>query len=393
MGTRNVVIANASRTPVGSFMGTLASLPAAKLAAIAIKDVLKKTNVGGDKVDEVIMGNVLQGGQGQAPARQACLFAGLPDKVECLTIHKVCGSGLKSVMLAAQAIAAGDAEIIVAGGMENMSLAPYVLAKARDGYRLGNGEIIDLMVKDGLWDVYNNIHMGNCAEACAKKMNITREEQDAYAIESYRRAIKAQEQGLFKNEIAPVEIPSKKETILFVDDEEPKKVMFDKIPTLKPAFDKEGTITAANASKINDGAAAILVMSEEKANELNIKPMALIKGHCAAARAPIEFPLAPADAVRKLMKKLNMTTNDIDLWELNEAFSCVALGAIKDLELDPAKVNVNGGAVAIGHPIGASGGRILATLLNAMKQRNAKYGLASLCLGGGEAVALVVENI
>lgn len=393
MGTKNVVITSASRTPIGSFLGALASLSAPKLAAVAIKDALKKSGISGDMVDEVIMGNVLMGGVGQAPARQACIFAGLPEKVECMTIHKVCGSGLKSVMLAAQVIALGDADIIVAGGMENMSAAPYILEKAREGYRLGNGELVDLMIKDGLWDVYNNIHMGNCAEACAKKLGITRQQQDDYAIESYKRALNAIEQGLFKDEIIPVEIAGKKGTITVSEDEEPKKVMFDKIPTLKPAFDKDGTITAANASKINDGAAAVVVMSEDKAKELSIKPMAMIKGHCAAARAPIEFPFAPVDAVRKLMKKLNMKISDIDLWEINEAFSSVALGALKELEISHSNVNVNGGAVALGHPIGASGARILTSLVYAMKKRNAKYGLATLCLGGGEAVAMVVENI
>ncbi len=393
MAIKNVCIISASRTPVGSFMGTLASVPAPKLAAIAIKDAIRKAGISNDMVDEVIMGNVLMGGLGQAPARQACIFAGLPEKVECMTINKVCGSGLKSVMLAAQAIALGDADIIVAGGMENMSLAPYIVAKAREGYRLGHGEFTDLMIKDGLWDVYNNIHMGSCAEACAKKLGITREQQDAYAIESYKRALNAIEKGLFKDEIVPVEIPGKKEAIIVSEDEEPKKVIFDKIPTLKPAFEKDGTITAANASKINDGAAAVVLMSEEKAKELNIKPMVIIKGQCAAARDPKEFPFAPKDAVNKLMKKLGMKTSDIDLWELNEAFSSVAIGAIKELELDHSKVNVNGGAVAIGHPIGASGARVLTTLLYSMKNRNAKYGLATLCIGGGEAVALVVENV
>jgi acetyl-CoA C-acetyltransferase len=393
MGIKNVVIVSASRTPVGSFLGALASVPAPKLAAIAIKDAMKKAGINGEQVDEVIMGNVLMGGVGQAPARQACLFAGLPEKVECMTIHKVCGSGLKAVMLAAQAIALGDADIIVAGGMENMSAAPYILPKAREGYRLGNGELIDLMIKDGLWDVYNNIHMGSCAEACAKKLGLSRQELDDYAIESYKRALNAIEKGLFKDEIVAVEIPGKKEPILVSEDEEPKKVIFDKIPTLKPAFEKDGIITAANASKINDGAAAVVVMSEEKANELKLKPMAVIKGHCAAARAPIEFPFAPGDAVRKLMKKLNMNIADIDLWEINEAFSSVALGAIKELGLDHSKVNINGGAVAIGHPIGASGARILTTLLYNMKKNNAKYGLATLCIGGGEAVAMVVENV
>ena len=393
MGIRNVVITSAARTPVGSFLGALTAISAPKLAAAAIKEAMKRSGITGDVVDEVILGNVLMAGVGQAPARQAAIFAGLPEKVECLTIHKVCGSGLKSIMLGAQAIALGDADVIIAGGMENMSQAPYILSKARDGLRLGHGEITDSMIKDGLWDVYNNIHMGSCAEACAKKMNLTRQEQDEFAIESYKRAIHAIEQGLFKDEIVPVDISAKKgEVKMFTDDEEPRKVIFDKIPTLKPVFDKEGTITAANASKINDGGAAVVIMSEEKAQALNIKPLAIIKGYCAAARPPIEFPFAPADAVRKLFARLNMNKNDIDLWELNEAFSSVAISAIKDLDLDKAKVNVNGGAVAIGHPIGASGTRILTTLLYAMKKRNAKYGLASLCIGGGEAVAMIVEH-
>lgn len=394
MSKRNVVITAAARTPVGSFLGSLSKISAPKLAAVAIKEVVKRNNLDKNLIDEVIIGNVLLAGEGQAPARQAALFAGLPEKVECLTINKVCGSGLKAVMLAAQAIALGDADIIVAGGMENMSQAPYLLTKAREGgYRLGHGELLDSMILDGLWDVYNNFHMGNCAEYCIKKANISRQEQDEYAIESYKRALKAQEEGLFKDEIVPVEIPGKKgEISLFSEDEEPKKVVFDKIPTLKPVFDKEGTITPANASKINDAAAAVIVMAEEKAKELNIKPMAFIKGYCAAARLPIEFPFAPVDAIKKLLTKLNLSKYDIGLWEINEAFASVALTAIKELELDRSRVNVNGGAVAIGHPIGASGARLLTTLLYAMQKRNVNLGLVTLCIGGGEAVAMIVEK-
>ncbi|MCS6818116.1 MAG: acetyl-CoA C-acetyltransferase [Blastocatellia bacterium] len=390
---RDVVIVGAARTPIGSFLGALSGLSAPRLGAVAIREALHRASVAPDLVDEVIMGNVLQAGVGQAPARQAALFAGLPTKVECLTINKVCGSGLKAVMLAEQAIALGDAEIIVAGGMESMSNAPYLLERARTGYRLGHGEIVDSMIKDGLWDVYNDFHMGNAGELCARRLNISREEQDEYAAESYRRALRAQEQGLLAEEIVPIEVPQAKGgTVLVTEDEEPKRANFEKMKTLKPAFEPEGTITPANASKINDGAAAVVLMSYERANAMGVTPLARIVTAVAAARQPEEFTVAPVDAIQKVLKRAGLSLSDIDLFEINEAFAVVALAAIRLLELDPKKVNVNGGAVAFGHPIGASGARLLTTLLYEMKRRQARRGLVTLCIGGGEAVAMVVER-
>ncbi len=389
---KKIVIISAKRTPIGSFGGSLASLSAGKLGSLAIKGVLEDSKISENLIDEVIMGNVLTGGQGQAPARQAALFAGLPDKTECMTINKMCGSGLKAVMLAAQAIQTGDAEIIIAGGQESMSNAPYVLDKARNGYRLGNGEVIDSMVKDGLWDVYNNVHMGNCAEACAKDFKFSREELDAFAINSYQKALDAQKQGKFKNEIIDVKVNIGREEVVVNTDEEPGKVKFDKIPTIKPVFDKNGVVTAANASSINDGAAALLVMSEEKAKELGLTPLVEIVAQASAARAPIEFTTAPTDSINKVLKKSNLKLSDIDLFEINEAFAVVSLANNKLLGLDDSKVNVNGGAVALGHPIGASGARVLVTLIHEMKKRNSNLGLASLCIGGGEASALIVKN-
>jgi acetyl-CoA C-acetyltransferase len=387
-----VVITSAKRTPIGSFGGALASLSAGQLGSLAIKGVLDDSKISPDLVDEVIMGNVLTGGQGQAPARQAAIFAGLPEKTECMTINKMCGSGLKAVMLAAQAIQTGDAEIIIAGGQESMSNAPYVLEKARNGYRLGNGEIVDSMVKDGLWDVYNNVHMGNCAEACAKDFKFTREELDEFATNSYKKAIAAQKEGKFKNEIIDVKVKMGREEVVINEDEEPTKVKFEKIPNLKPVFDKNGVVTAANASSINDGAAALLVMSEEKAKELGLQPLVEIIAQSSAAKAPIEFTIAPTDAINKVLKKSNLKVTDIDLFEINEAFAVVSLANNKLLGLDTSKVNVNGGAVALGHPIGASGARVLVTLIHEMKKRNSNLGLASLCIGGGEASALIVKN-
>jgi len=389
---KKVVITSAKRTAIGSFAGSLSSLSAAKLGSIAIKGVLDDSKISPELIDEVIMGNVLTGGQGQAPARQAALFAGLPDKTECMTINKMCGSGLKAVMLATQAILVGDAEIIIAGGQESMTNAPYVLDKARSGYRLGNGEIIDSMVKDGLWDVYNDIHMGNCAEACARDFQFKREELDAFAINSYKKAIEAQKNNKFKDEILDVKVKMGREEVIVNIDEEPGKVRFEKIPTLKPVFDKNGVVTAANASSINDGAAALLVMSEEKAKELNLKPLVEIVAQSSAAKAPIEFTTAPADSINKVLKKSNLKLSDIDLFEINEAFAVVSLANNKILGLNEDIVNVNGGAVALGHPIGASGARILVTLIHEMKKRNSKYGLASLCIGGGEASAVIVKN-
>lgn len=389
---KKVVITHAKRTPIGSFGGSLSSFTAGQLGSVAIKAVLEDSKLNPNLINEVIMGNVLTGGQGQAPARQAALFAGLPEKTECMTINKMCGSGLKAVMLAAQAIQTGDADIIIAGGQESMSNAPYILEKARYGYRLGNGEIIDSMIKDGLWDVYNNIHMGNCAEACAKEFKFTREELDEFAINSYRKALDAQKDGRFKDEMIEVKAKAGREEVIVNTDEEPGKVKFDKIPSLKPVFDKNGVVTAANASSINDGAAALLVMSEEKAKELRLTPLVEIIGQASAAKAPVEFTTAPADAINKVLKKVNLKLNDIDLFEINEAFAVVSLANNKLLGLDPQKVNVNGGAVALGHPIGASGARILVTLIYEMKKRKSVYGLASLCIGGGEASALIVKN-
>jgi acetyl-CoA C-acetyltransferase len=389
---KKVVITSAKRTPIGSFSGSLASLSAAQLGSIAIKGILEDSKIAPELVDEVIMGNVLTGGQGQAPARQAALFAGLPNKTECMTINKMCGSGLKAVMLAAQAIQNGDSEIIIAGGQESMSNAPYVLDKARSGYRLGNGEIIDSMVKDGLWDVYNNVHMGNCAEACAKDFQFKREELDEFAINSYKKALEAQKNNKFKDEMIDVKVKAGREELVVNVDEEPGKVKFDKIPSLRPVFDKNGVVTAANASSINDGAAALLVMSEEKAKELGLKPLVEIVAQSSTAKAPIEFTTAPADSINKVLKKANLKLSDIDLFEINEAFAVVSLANNKILGLNNDIVNVNGGAVALGHPIGASGARILVTLIHEMKKRKSNYGLASLCIGGGEASALIVKN-
>ena len=343
-------------------------------------------------VDEVIFGNVLTAGQGQAPGRQAAIYAGLPDKTECLTINKMCGSGLKAVMLAHQAIKCEDANIVIAGGQESMTNAPYLLPKARTGYKFGNGEIIDSMIKDGLWDVYNDIHMGSCAEACAKDFKFTRQQLDEFTIASYQKALDAQKNGKFKDEISNVVLKTKTGETIVNTDEEPARVKFDKIPKLRPVFDKNGVVTAANASSINDGAAALLVMSEDKAKSLGLKPLVEIIAQSSAAKAPIEFTTAPADAIAKVLKKASMTKDDIDLFEINEAFAVVSLAVNKILGLDTSKVNVNGGAIALGHPIGASGARILVTLIHEMKKRNSKYGLASLCIGGGEASALIVKN-
>lgn len=388
---KKVVITHAKRTPVGSFNGSLSSLTATQLGSIAIKAILEESKIDPNVVDEVIMGNILSAGLGQAPARQAAIYAGLPEKTECLTINKMCGSGLKAIMLAHQAIQLGDADVIIAGGLESMSNAPYLLKNARGGYRMGHGEIHDSMIMDGLWDVYNNVHMGNCAEACAKDMNFTRKELDDYAIMSYQRAQAAQKEGKFNDEIIPVTIKSRSGDTVITKDDEPEKVNFEKIPSLKPPFDKNGVVTAANASKINDGAAAVLVMSEDKAKELGLKPIVEIVAQSSAAKAPIQFTTAPADAINKVLAKAKMKTTDIDLYEINEAFAVVSLAVNKLLGLSTDNVNVNGGAIAIGHPIGASGGRIMATLLHEMKRRKSKYGLASLCIGGGEASALIVK--
>ncbi len=391
---KEVVIVNAARTPIGSFSGDLAAIPAARLGATVIKAVIDQVNLPADRVDEVIMGNVLPAGQGQAPARQASIYAGLPESVECMTINKVCGSGLKSVMLAAQSIALGDADIIVAGGMESMSQAPYYLPTARKGFRMGNQQVIDGMVHDGLWDPYNNFHMGNAGEICADEYDFTREMQDEFTLESYRRAQEAVNEGLFDAEIVPVEIPQRKGDPIIVDkDQEPFALKADKVAKLRPAFRKDGTVTAANASKINDGAAALLVMSAETAEKLKMEPLARVVSQASFAQKPEKFTTAPAGAVKKALDKAGLTVADIDFWEVNEAFSVVTLINNRLLELDPAKVNVRGGAVSLGHPIGASGARVLTTLLYTMKDAEARYGVATLCIGGGEGAALVVERI
>ncbi len=390
---QEAVIVGAARTPIGSFDGALASVPAPKLGAVAIKAALERAGVAPDAVDEVIMGCVLPAGLGQAPARQAAIFAGLDESTACMTINKVCGSGLKAVMLAAQAIRCGDAEVIVAGGMENMSLSPYLLPDARGGMRMGHKQVIDSMVKDGLWDVYNDFHMGNAAEICAKDCGISREAQDAFAKASYEAALKAQAEGAFRDEIAPVAVPQRRGEPVVVDtDEEPGRGRPDKMGGLRPAFEKTGTVTAANASSLNDGAAALIVTSRAYAEANGLPILATIKGTAQHAQAPEWFTTAPAYAIRKVLEKSKLGPNDIDLYEVNEAFSVVSLAVNDIAELPADRVNVRGGAVALGHPIGASGARILVTLLYAMKQRDAKRGLASLCIGGGEAVAVIVER-
>jgi len=391
---RQSVIVAAKRTPIGAFQGNLSSVLAPKLGAIAIKAVMEETGIDKSQINEVIMGNVLSAGIGQAPARQASIQAGLPNSVETLTINKMCGSGLKAVMLADQAIRCGDAEVVIAGGMESMSNAPYLLKHARSGQRLGHGKMIDSLIHDGLWDAYNDTHMGNCAEMLSKERNYSREAQDEFAITSYKRAQTAQAEGVFDSEIVPVKIPQRKGDSLFIsEDEEPGKARFDKIPTLRPAFEKDGAITAANASKLNDGAAAVLIMSAEKANELGLSPIARIIAQASAAHEPEWFTTAPGKAIGKVLEKANLSANDIDLWEINEAFSVVTMAAIDDFKIDSTKVNIYGGAVAIGHPIGASGARIFTTLMNGMARTKTKYGLATLCIGGGEASALIVEKV
>ena len=388
------MLAGPKRTPIGAFQGSLSTVSAQHLGAIAIRSALNAADVLPNSVDEVIMGNVLQAGLGQAPARQAAIYAGLLDSVECLTINKMCGSGLKAVMLASQAIQTGDASVIVAGGMESMTQAPYLLPKARDGYRLGHADIVDSMIIDGLWDVYNDRHMGNCADMCAEKYSFSREEQDAFTKESYTRAQRAQSEGKFADEIVSVEVKDRRGNVSEVSvDGEPGKADFEKMTKLKPAFGKEGTVTAANASKINDGAAALVVLDENKGAELKVKPVARILAQASVAQEPEWFTTAPVGAIQKVLIKAGLEMSDIDLFEINEAFSNVAMAAMKELDISHDVVNVNGGAVALGHPIGASGARILVTLLHAMKTRGAKRGLAAICIGGGEASALIVEAL
>lgn len=387
-----VVIVSACRTPVGSFGGTLSSVTAPRLGAIVIEEAINRAKISKDQVNEVIMGNVVQAGVGQAPARQAALYAGLPPSVETMTVNKVCGSGLKAIMLAAQSIALGDSEIVVAGGMESMSNAPYLVPQARYGYRYGNGELQDSLMRDGLQDVYQGVPMGNFAELCAKECAVPREAQDEFAILSYKRAQESVTTGRFADEIVKVPIAGKKGETTYVEvDEEPFKTNFDKIPTLRPAFQKDGTVTAANSSKINDGAAALVLMSADKAKALGLKPIARIIASASSAKEPNWFTTAPADVIAKVLAKAKLSVGDIDLFEINEAFAVVTLAVNKIAGIDVQKVNVNGGAVAIGHPIGASGARITVSLLHALKQRNLKRGMSAICIGGGEASGLIVE--
>jgi acetyl-CoA C-acetyltransferase len=378
---------------LGAFNGIFSPIPATKLGSLAIAEALKRAHLPGDRVDEVYMGCVLTAGLGQAPARQASIGAGIPHSVGATTVNKVCGSGLKAVILASQAIGLGEARIVVAGGMENMTRAPYLLEKARQGYRLGHGELTDSLVKDGLWDVYNNFHMGNAGELCAAKYKLTRQELDDFSLESYRRAREAIATGAFKREIVAVEVPQKKGSPLVVtDDEEPNRVDLGKLRSLKPVFQEDGVLTVGNSPSCNDGAAAMVVMAEDEARGLGLTPMARIVGYAGAALAPEWFTIAPVEAIKRVLKLTGLSLADIDLFEINEAFSAVSLAINRELGLDPGKVNVNGGAVAMGHPIGATGARILTTLLYALDARGGRRGIASLCIGGGEALAMVVER-
>ena len=391
---KDVVIASAVRTPIGSFQGALASLSASRLGAVVVKEAVKRAGAEPAQIERVIMGNVLSAGMGQAPARQAVIYAELPVTVGAITVNKVCGSGLQAVMFARREILVGDAEVIVAGGMESMTNAPYVLPNARAGYRMGNGQILDSMIHDGLWDPYDNMHMGNCGDLVAQKYGFTREMQDAFARLSFERAIQAQKTGKFKAEIVPVSVPSKKgDPIVVEEDEGPKKAQLDKMPSLKPAFSKTGTVTAANASSINDGAAALVVCSAAAAKRHGLSVLARIVGDSTAAVEPKWFTIAPVEALAKLYAKTKTKALDWDLYEINEAFSGVTLAAMKEHGLGEDRVNVNGGAVALGHPIGCSGARLLVTLLHALKDRGKRTGIVTLCIGGGEAVALGVELV
>jgi acetyl-CoA C-acetyltransferase len=392
MTNSHVYILGGARTAQGSYMGALSQISAPKLGAVAIEAALDNSKISKDQVQEVFMGNVVQAGVGQAPARQAALFAKLPESVPATTINKVCGSGLQSIIFAAKSIMTDGSDVVIAGGMENMSLAPHLILNSRTGMKFGSTELKDSMQWDGLWDVYSNRAMGNCAEECVKKYNFSRQEMDAFAIESFKRSQKAIQDGIFKNEIATVTIQDKKGDIQFSQDEGPFKANFEKIPTLKPAFEKDGAITAANASTINDGAAALILMSEEKANALGLKALAYIKSYADAAHEPKWFTTAPAKALPKALDKAGLKTTDIDFFEFNEAFSVVGLANAKILGLPNDKVNVNGGAVSLGHPLGCSGARIIVTLLNVLEQNNAKLGAAAICNGGGGASAIVIER-
>ena len=390
----DIVILSAVRTPIGSFLGALSTVPAPRLGAVAIVGALERASVAPEQVEQVMMGNVLQAGLGQAPARQAGIYAGIPYEAGAVTVHKVCGSGLKAVMLAGNDIRCGEYDLAVAGGMENMSLAPYLLPKGRTGYRMGTGEVLDHMVFDGLWDPYDDKHMGSCAETCVRHYKMTREAQDAFATRSYERAQKAAEDGTFAAEIVPVDVKGRKGAVTTVDrDEEPFRANLEKMPKLRPAFDPEGSVTAANASKINDGAAAVVVCSAARAQELGLKPVARIVAQTSVAQEPEWFTTAPVGAIRKVLDRAGMSLDEIDLFEINEAFAAVVLAAVEELDLPLDKVNVHGGAVALGHPIGASGARILTTLLNALEVSDRRFGCAAICIGGGEAAAMVVERL
>jgi acetyl-CoA C-acetyltransferase len=390
---KEVYIVSAVRTPMGSFGGVFAGISATQLGAYAIKGALERIKLDGKLVNEVFMGSVMQANLGQAPARQAAKFAGLPDSVNCTTVNKVCASGMKSIALAAQSIMLGDNDVVVAGGMENMSSVPFYSESTRWGAKYGNQQLIDGLAKDGLTDVYGNVPMGNCAELCAKDMKFTREQQDEFAIESYKRSAAAWSAGKFKDEVIPVTVKTKKGEVVVAEDEEYKNVSFDKIPTLKPVFQKDGTVTAANASTMNDGAAALVLMSKEKAESLGLKPLAKIVSFADAEQAPEWFTTTPSIAVPKAVEKAKLKMGDINYFELNEAFSVVGLANIQLMKLDAGKVNVNGGAVSLGHPLGASGARVIVTLINVLKQNNGKYGAAGICNGGGGASAMVIQNM
>ncbi|HEY0945280.1 MAG TPA: thiolase family protein [Opitutaceae bacterium] len=390
----DIVILGAARTPFGAFQGALASVPAPRLGAVALRGALTRADVAPGDVSDVFMGNVLQAGLGQAPARQAAIHAGIPQSARCVTIHKVCGSGLESIILGARALALGDATLVAAGGMENMSAAPYLLPKAREGFRLGHQQVIDSMITDGLWDPYHNLHMGSCAEQCAVKYGFTREAQDAYAVESFRRAQAAQQSGGSAEEIVPIEVASAKNGPRVVEaDEGPARAKFDRIPTLKPAFEKDGTITAANASSINDGAAALVLATAETARARGLAPFAHLVAHAGHAQDPVWFTTAPITAARNVLVRAGWSVGDVDLWEVNEAFAVVPMAFMRELGIPHDRVNVRGGAIALGHPIGASGARIVVTLLAALHERGGRRGVAAICIGGGEALALAVERL
>ncbi len=389
---KKIVISSAIRTPMGAFQGAFSNIKASKLGAVAIKEAIKRANVSANKVDLVLMGNVLSAGMGQAPARQAAIYAGLDQGTKAVTLNKMCGSGLEAIIQAFRAVAVGDAEVVVAGGMESMTKSPYLLPNARSGMRLGDKAVIDSMIHDGLWDAYEDKHMGSCAELCASKYNFSRDDQDLFAIKSYKRAQKAAKNGVFANEIVPVEVKNRKSSLTVSEDEGPYKVDFDRLLTLRPAFEQDGTITAANASTINDGAAALVITSEEYAKANNMPILAEIKGYSSHAQEPEWFTTAPVIAMQKLFDKLNLKPADIDIYEVNEAFAVVTMAAIEEFKIPSDAINIYGGAIALGHPIGASAARIMVTLLNALATENKKTGMASICIGGGEALAMLVEK-